>query len=165
MRIRGKIIFMIAIPVVGLMAITLVGTLAIRGLSSTADDIVNKSFVGLINHEVTPLLEQEVAPLITADIPLMNDLQNRNELLLKAEIAAFSVVSAEKMALAATEEEHVEIEKSHSIQKNLLRKLMSEALRNHQDPGLAPLIAKYEECLKKWTEKTDTVLLLSLIHI
>lgn len=105
MSIQRKIIVQVTLSCLALAFIVGLGWRTSSYLLGQLDQVVDEKFVHLIDHEIAPLIEDEMLPVINKDLPELRQMQESIELMLQADRDVHQAIIAEKLALAATNEE------------------------------------------------------------
>ena len=76
MGLKGKIIFLTSIPILGLIVLLFSGWNGLQNARKNLGEVVYNQFQVLIEKNVLPLIKEDMLPLINTDIPKLQELQD-----------------------------------------------------------------------------------------
>ncbi len=159
MGLKGKIISLISVPILGLMVILFSGWSGLQNAKKNLENVVYNQFQVLIEKNVLPLIQEDMLPLINTDIPELQEKQDSIVLLLEADRDLHQAVIAEKMALVANDDETMK-KADQANQENIdqTESRVNKASKAFDSGKARELHAKFNEVFAVWKEKSRKVI-------
>jgi len=146
MKLKGKILTLVSIPLAGLAIIAGGNAFMLRHVAGVVDETV----------------AQNLLPIITDEVPRMNELNNSIEYLLNADRDAFQGYVAEMQVLSTQDESRVaELTATHGTELGQVAQRVESAAANFDDAG-RQTYAVFELQYGQWKQSTDAVMQTSL---
>ncbi|UUO07566.1 methyl-accepting chemotaxis protein [Blastopirellula sp. J2-11] len=158
MSIKRKIIVQVTLSCLALAFIAGLGWRTSSYLLGQLDRVVDEKFVHLIDNEIAPLIEDEMLPVINKDLPELRQMQESIELMLQADRDVHQAIIAEKMALAASNEEQFATAKA-TQEENIEQadQRLRLAAEGMNDPEVRVVYDGLMAKFKLWTEASRKI--------
>ncbi len=141
MSLRGKMLGLAGIPIIGLLVLVGVGGVKLLGLGRVADQLV----------------QQEVVPLVDVEMRQINELNGSIALLLNADRDAHQALIAEKMILSADNpEDRTRLDRDNRENLDQTGQRMEKAAVFF-DAGMQAEYEQFKKLLADWQEKSRKV--------
>ena len=146
MKLKGKILTLVSIPLAGLAIIAGGNAFMLRHVAGVVDETVAKNLL----------------PIITDEVPRMNQLNNSIEYLLNADRDAFQGYVAEMQVLSTQDESRVaELTATHGTELGQVAQRVESAAAHFDEAG-RQTYAAFEQQYGQWKQSTDAVMQTSL---
>ncbi len=158
MSIGGKCGVMVGIPLVAVAALVGLGAWAMNGMKSGMQEVVDRQFMTLIDEEISPLLTNEMLPLINEDLVRLKDLDHSMQLMLEADRDMHQALIAERVALAATNDEaYAGADQANAENIDQAHKRVKAASAAFATEQSKELYARFEQAFANWKTETRQV--------
>ena len=159
MGLKGKIIFLTSIPILGLIVLLFSGWNGLQNARKNLGEVVYNQFQVLIEKNVLPLIKEDMLPLINTDIPKLQELQDSITLFLEADRDVHQAVIAEKAALVANDPEAMKKADDANLENiEQTETRVNKASRALQSSKAQDLYKKFAEVFAVWKEKSRKVI-------
>jgi methyl-accepting chemotaxis protein len=150
---------LVGIPVVTLLVLIGLGRSTMGGMSQTLHHVANDQFMDLLDNEVAPLIDEDMLPLINEDLAQLNRLNGSIALMLEADRDVHQAVVAEKLMLAASEEEDAKVADAANAENvRQAQERMAKAADSFDGDAVKAKYVEFVTAFTEWEELTRKVI-------